>query len=323
MKGNIHLLRGGSIPFVVVALLLAVLPLIGVPQAWLLYLFLFFIYLAMANMWNLLAGYCGLISLCQHAFVGLAGYVLAVGAWVGLPLYLGIIGGGIVATAFALVISVPVFRMRGIYFAVGTLIVPEALRIVLFLWRPVGGMLQGKGAGYMVKGATGIAMMEVYWFAFVVGVGSVFLMRGILGSKIGLGLAAIRDNDGTAASSGINVFRLKLTSFLISASVTGLAGAIFFMFQGYIEPTIAFDIKWTMICMLSTVIGGISIREGPVLGAAIVVFLHFLLARYGGISLLIQGFILVLIMLVAPQGIMGALGKTRPFRSLLQIRTSP
>lgn len=314
MEVKVHLMKTDLIPLLMLTVILAALPLLRVPQAWLLYLFVFFIYLAIANMWNLLAGYCGLISLCQHAFTGLAGYVLAIWAWVGLPLYPGIILGGIVASAFALLISIPVFRMRGIYFAVGTLIVPEALRIVFLLWRPVGGMLQGKGAGYTIKGATGIDLMEVFWPAFVIGVGSIFLMRFILNSKLGLGLATIRDNEDTAESSGINVFKLKLYSFLISAFVTGIAGATFFMYQGYIEPIIAFEIKWTMIAMLATVIGGMSMREGPLFGTVIVVFLHFLLARFGGISLLIQGIILVLIMLLAPQGIMGSMRKTRLYR---------
>lgn len=314
MEVKVHLMKTDLIPLLMLTVILAALPLLRVPQAWLLYLFVFFIYLAIANMWNLLAGYCGLISLCQHAFTGLAGYVLAIWAWVGLPLYPGIILGGIVASAFALLISIPVFRMRGIYFAVGTLIVPEALRIVFLLWRPVGGMLQGKGAGYTIKGATGIPLMEVFWPAFVIGVGSIFLMRFILNSKLGLGLATIRDNEDTAESSGINVFKLKLYSFLISAFVTGIAGATFFMYQGYIEPIIAFEIKWTMIAMLATVIGGMSMREGPLFGTVIVVFLHFLLARFGGISLLIQGIILVLIMLLAPQGIMGSMRKTRLYR---------
>jgi branched-chain amino acid transport system permease protein len=305
----LQFIKGGLTWLVIATVILAILPVVGVPQEWMLYLFLFFIFLALANMWNLLAGYCGLISLAQPAFIGIAGYVLAIVAWVGYPIWLGVIGGGIVASAFALLISIPAFRMRGIYFAIGTLIVPSAVQIVFFLWRPVGNELYGKGAGYIIKGASNMPQSEIYWIALIVGLGSLFLMRFILGSKFGLGLSAIRDNENTAASSGINVFRLKLYSFLISAFVTGLAGAAFYISQGFIEPKSAFDIQWTMRLMLSTVIGGIAILEGPILGAIIVVILHFLLARYAGLSLLIQGVILIGIMLLAPQGIMGALRK--------------
>jgi branched-chain amino acid transport system permease protein len=141
----------------------------------------------------------------------------------------------------------------------------------------------------------------------------------ILRSKLGMGLAAIRDNDSTAESSGINVFNLKLYSFVIAAFVTGLAGAVFYIYQGFIEPTSAFSIRWLVTIMLATVIGGEGTEEGPVVGTIIVVFLYFLLARYAYISLIIQGVILVVIMLLAPQGIMGSLRKTRTYRRLLQL----
>ena len=298
---------------------LAVLPAIGVPETWILYLFLFFAYLAMANMWNLLAGYCGLISLCQPAFLGLAGYTLVIFTWSGLPFYLGIIVGGLIAAAFAVVISAPVFRLKGIYFAIGTLIVPEILKIVFYLWKPVGGELHGGGAGYMLKGVSGITLAENYWFALVVGLASIFTVRSILGSKIGLGLAAIRDNDSTAGSSGVNVFSLKLYAFVISAFITGLAGAVFFIYQGYIEPVSTFNVRWTITLMIATVVGGMGTKDGPVIGTIIVVVLHFMLSRYEGISMLIQGIILVAFMLLAPRGIVGSLRETRPFLALRRL----
>ena len=321
MRITIHQFRRGlALPVVLIAVL-AIFPLIGVPRSWLLYLFLFFTYLAMANMWNLLAGYSGLMCLCPAAFIGLAGYTLVIVTWAGLPFYLGIIGGAIVAAAFAMLISIPVFRLRGIYFAIGTLVVPEALRIAFFLWRPVGGELHGGGAGYMIKGITGVSMTEIYWLALAIGIISIFLMRIILRSWLGLGLAAIRDNDRTAASSGVDVFNLKLYSFIIAAFVIGMAGAIFYIYQGYIEPASAFNVRWLITLLLATVIGGISTEEGPIVGTIIVVLLHFLLARYAGISLLIQGVILVGIMLLVPQGIMGFIRKTRTYHSLLQLVT--
>jgi branched-chain amino acid transport system permease protein len=319
MKVNTSQLRVKLIPLVVVIVVLAVLPVTGVPKQWLLYLLLFSIYMAMANMWNLLAGYAGLLCLCPAAFIGLAGYTLAIATWVGLPLYLGIIAGAIIAAIFALLISIPVFRLRGIYFAIGTLVVPEALRYVFFMWRPVGGKLAGGGAGYLIKGAAGIEMAWVYWSALVIGIVSILLIRLVLRSKLGLGLAAIRDNDVTAASSGVSVFRLKLYAFIIAAFVIGLAGAIFYTYQGHIEPTSAFNIRWLMTLLLATVIGGEGIEEGPIIGTVVVVILHFLLAKYAGISLLIQGVILVVIMILAPQGIMGFLRKTRIYRSLFQL----
>ena len=140
----------------------------------------------------------------------------------------------------------------------------------------------------------------------------------ILRSKLGLGLAAIRDNERTAASCGVNVFRLKLYTFIISAVITGLAGAIFYLNQGYIEPSATFNVRWTMTLLLATVIGGMRTEEGPILGTIVVVVLYFLLARYAGYSFLIQGAILVGIMLLSPQGIVGVLRHNRFYRSLMR-----
>lgn len=308
------------IAFGLATALLVLLPVLGLEQTWLLYLFNFFVFLAIANMWNLLAGYSGLLALCPAAFIGLAGYTMTLLTWVNVPFYVGILAGGVVAALFAMLISVAVFRMSGVYFAIGTLVVPEILRLVFLRWRPVGGDLVGGGAGYMAKGVSDLSIADTYWQALVIGIASMVLMAIILRSKFGLGLAAIRDNTTSAASSGIHVFRLKLYSFIIAAFVIGIAGAIFYVNQGYIEPNSAFNISWLMIALLATVIGGIGTEWGPFVGTIIVVILRFQLARFAGISLLIQGLILLVIMLVAPQGIVGLVRKlrkpSRPARSV-------
>jgi len=314
-------LKVNWIVMAVIVIVMILLPLIGLPEQWIIYLRLFFIYLAIANMWNLLCGYSGLISLCQPAFIGLAGYTMIILSWLGINIFAGIVAGVIVAAVFAFLISIPVFRLRGIYFAIGTLVVPEALKYVFLILRPVGGTIQGGGAGYVLKGATGFTTVDVYWLALVIGMASIFLVRFILHSKVGLGLAAIRDSDTTAASAGVNVFQIKLFSFVIAAIITALAGAVFYISQASIEPTSAFNINWTMIAILAAVIGGLRTLTGPIVGTLIVVFLHFTLARYAGYSLIIQGVILVGVMLLAPYGIMGAIYRSRAYRYLAQ-RTS-
>ena len=265
----------------------------------------FFVFLAMANMWNLLAGFSGLLALCPAAFIGLSAYTMTILTWLGIPYYVGIVVGGAAAALFAMMISASVFRMRGVYFAIGTLVVPAILRLVFLRWKPVGGDFEGGGAGYMIKGVRAIPPEVTYWLALAIGIASVILIAVILRSKFGMGLSAIRDNDTSAASSGVDIFKMKLSSFIIAASVMGVAGAVFYMNQGYIEPNNAFDINWLMIVLLATVIGGKGLEWGPLVGTAIVVALRFQLARYSGVSLLIQGLILLVIMLVAPQGIMG------------------
>lgn len=316
-------------PAVVYALLIAVmaalaaLPLANIEIYWILILFLFFVYLAMTNMWNLVAGYSGLISLGQPAFIGLAGYSLGVVTLYGLSPFLGIVAGGLLAAAFAVVVSVPTFRMKGIYFAIGTWIVAEALRIFFNAWRPAeAAAATWGGAGISIKAAAGISIVQIYYLALTVGFGSIFLMRIILKSKLGLELMAIRDNEATASSSGVDVFRCKLYSFVIGAFVTGIAAGVFYLFQGHIEPISGFGVNWTIILVTAVIIGGIGTIEGPIAGTAIAVLLQQLLARYVGVSLIIQGIILVAIISLTPRGIVGTIQRSRASRSplLLAIR---
>jgi branched-chain amino acid transport system permease protein len=311
-------LTAGNTLIVVVIVVLALLPIIGAPKEWVLYIFTFLIYLAMANMWNLLAGYSGLLSLCQPAFIGLAGYSVALVTWVGIPWWVGLIGGAAIGAAFALLISYPVFRLSGIYFAIGTLVVPEALRILFYLWKPVGGPLQGRGAGYMIKDIGNVTMSEMYWMALVVAIVSAIVLRIILRSKLGLGLAAIRDNQRTASSSGVSIFWIKVYPFMISAAITALAGGVFYLYQGYIEPSNSFNIKWTLIMLLATVIGGMRSEGGPIIGAIIMVILNFALAKFSSYSMLIQGVLLVIMMLLSPQGIVGLVRDTKAYKVMVQ-----
>jgi branched-chain amino acid transport system permease protein len=302
-----------------VLVLLALFPVIGVPLNWLNYLFSFLIYLALASMWNLLAGYTGLICLCPHAFVGLAGYTMAIGTWVGMPFQVGLIAGAAVAGLFALVISFPVFRMKGIYFAIGTLVLPEALKQWFNYWRPVGTEYQGGGAGYSVIGLGGITLEEKYWLALAIAAASIFVVHTILRARLGLGLTAIRDNENTAASSGVNIFRLKLVSFLIAALIMGIAGAAYFIHNPRIQPNGGFSISWLLLPLMATVIGGEGREEGPIIGAAVVTFLRFLLADYGAWSLFIQGIILVVVVVTMPQGIGGLLRQVGAYRFPLRL----
>jgi len=298
---------------------LALFPLIGVPLSWLNYLFSFFIYLALANMWNLLAGYTGLICLCPHAFVGLAGYTLAIGTQVGMPFQVGLIAGAAVAALFALVISFPVFRMKGIYFAIGTLVLPEVLKQWFSYWSPVGTVYQGGGAGYSIIGLAGFSLENKYLLALAIAAAAVFAVYIILRSKVGLGLTAIRDNENTAASSGVNIFRLKLISFLIAAFIMGIAGAAYFIHNPKIQPAGGFSISWLLLPLMATVIGGEGTEEGPIIGAAVVTFLRFLLADYGAWSLFIQGVILIGVVVALPQGIAGLLRQVGAYRFLQKL----
>src|SRR5512135_923156 len=175
---------------VIVALALASLPL-WAPRYWVLVALLFSLNLALSQMWNLLAGYSGLISLGQQAFIGLGGYSLAVfSLYYGLPIWLSIIIGGMISVLFALLISAPIFRMRSVYFAIGTWTVAETLRILFSNWKYVG-----YGMGLFVKPAYALSFNTIYFTGLFVGVGSVAMVYFILRSKLGLGLMAMRDDE--------------------------------------------------------------------------------------------------------------------------------
>ena len=300
-----------SVPLVVAIVVLAVLPQVGMPRAWITYLFQFFIILTVANIWSLHAGRSGMITLCLAGFIGLGGYTMTIGSHFGIPIPLGIVLGAIVAAVFAFLVFFPVYRLRGVYFAIATLVLPQVLQYVFLIWDPVGNPLTGGGAGYTVIGGMLFSRIDVYWMALAVAALSMVVILVVSNSKLGLGLAAIRDNDNAAASSGVDVFRLKLYSFVLGAFVVGLAGGVLYLRIQYIQPITAFSIGWQMTAILAAVIGGLRIRGGPIVGAIILTFLHFWLAGFPGYSMLIQGVILIVIMLLVPEGIVGVIARLR------------
>jgi branched-chain amino acid transport system permease protein len=288
-------------------IILVALALLSLPywasRYWVLVILLFALNLAMSEMWNLLAGYSGLISLGQQAFIGLGGYALAVfSIYYGLPIWLSITLGGIICALFALLISKSIFRMRGVYFAIGTWTVAEVLRILFSNWKYVG-----YGMGLFIKPAYKLSFNTIYFTAISVGIGSVALVYFLLRSKLGLGLMAIRDEETASETLGVDIFRCKLTCFVISAGVTGAVAGVLYLHNIFIQPFSAFGIDWTVRLVFITIIGGIGTIEGPIIGSLLYVFLHQWLSEYPSVSLLILGLIAIGVILLAPKGIMGTL----------------
>ncbi len=278
---------------------------------------LFGLYLTMAQMWNLLAGYSGLISLGQQIFIGLGGYTLAVlTLYFHWPAWLGILAGGLSSVLFALVICVPIFRMSGIYFSIGTWIVAEALLIWFSNW----GYTK-KGMGLFIKAAYGYSINQIYYAAVVLGMASVALVYVLLKSRLGLALMAMRDDEDAAEGVGIDRFRTKLICFLIAAFVTGVAAGLLYLNQVFIQPFKAFGIEWTVRLCFIAIIGGIGTIEGPIIGALIFVLLQQYFAEYTGISLILLGSVSILTMLAMPKGIMGTIQEKLGFELLSPRRT--
>jgi len=283
-------------------------------------IFVFYM-LALAQYWNLLAGYAGLISVGQQAFVGLGGYMLfALTVMAGLDPLLAIVLAGAIAGLLALPTAFVVFRLRGAYFAIGTWVVAEVYRLVLAQWKQLGG---GTGTSLgpeitntvfgidWVKAAFDVRTsaardMILYWTALALAAGTILAVYLILRSRHGLGLAAIRDSEPAAASAGVDNFRTKLWVYVATAAGTGMVGALIYLQKARISPDSAFAVlDWTAYVILIVVIGGIGTIEGPIIGVLVFYFLQSYLAGYGTWYLILLGALAILIMLFAPRGIWG------------------
>ena len=276
---------------------------------------LVFLYMAMGQMWNLLAGYAGLVSLGQQMFIGLGGYAVAVACFsYDLPLAVGLIAAPIICMIYALIISLPIFKMSGVFFTIGSWIVAEALMLFFTNW----GFVR-YGYGFAIAAGRGLSLSVRYVMALVLGVVSILAVFLTLRTRFGLGIMAMRDNEGVSRVRGVKTYRTKLVCFLISACVTGLAGALMHLFDGYIQPYAAFSIDWTVYMVFMVIIGGIGTIEGPILGALIYVLLRQYLYQFPGVSLLIFGAIALVIILIAPKGVMGLVQDKTGFE-LLSVR---
>jgi branched-chain amino acid transport system permease protein len=265
----------------------------------------FICYLMLAQMWNLLAGYGGLISIGQQAFFGIGGYALFVLAnhW-GVNPFLSILLAGFIAAAFAVPTSLVVFRLHGGYFAVGTWVVAEVYRLLAANTEQLGG---GSGQSLRAMLAYSKATREslTYWIALAIAVGGVGLIYWLLRSRFGLALTAIRDSEAASESQGIDVKRYKRLVYLLAAFGCGLIGALYYINTLRIAPDSAFDIRWTAAIIFIVVIGGIGTIEGPIIGTLIYFLLQELLSDYGSWYLIGMGLIAVVVMVKWPRGLWG------------------
>lgn len=270
-------------------------------------------YLSLAQMWNLLAGYAGLVSIGQQAFVGLGGYVLFVLAiYLNVPPIAAVFLSGIIVALIAVPTALTVFRLRGAYFAIGTWVVAEVFRLGFSQISALGG-----GSGQSLPAAVvreiGSGRTEremiIYFTALAIAVLSVGIVYWLLRSRQGLALTSIRDSEPASGSLGVNMFRTKLSVYVVAAGVTGVVGALIFLQKLRISPEAAFSVQdWTATVIFIVVIGGIGTIEGPIIGTLIYFFIRGLLADYGSVYLIVLGVVAVLVMLKAPQGIWGLIG---------------
>jgi branched-chain amino acid transport system permease protein len=267
----------------------------------------FFVLLAMAQMWNLLAGYGGMVSIGQQAFVGIGAYGLFIFTdLVGLPVLpaLACVAGATVA--IAALTSLFAFRLRGGYFAVGTWVIAEVFRIVVSNVRQLG-----VGTGVTIQSLVHMPAADrlelTYWLALGVGFGSIVLVTLVMRSRLGLGLAAIRDSEVAASGLGVNVQLTKRIVYVIASVGCAIAGSVLYLYLLRIQPVAAFSVDWTVKMIFIVVIGGLGRIEGPIVGAIIFMAMRETLADYGSAYLIALGLLMIVMVVLSPRGLWGLL----------------
>ena len=269
-----------------------------------------FVLIALASMWNLLAGFGGLVSVGQQAFVGIGAYSLIALADLGVQPYLAVPLAAFTCALFAVPTSWLAFRLRGDYFAVGTWVIAEVYRLLVVRVDSLGG-----GSG---KGLTGLSGIDqtlrgalTYWVALALALGTIAGCYMLLRGRLGLSLMAVRDEETAAGSAGIDVRRAKLLVYLVSAAGCGAAGAVITVSSLSVNPDSIFSVQWSAYMIFIVVIGGIGFVEGPLLGAIIFFGLQELLADYGSWYLVVLGAIGMAVALWLPDGLWGLIrGRT-------------
>ena len=293
-------LKKSAVLYIVLFLVLLLAGITGFPGNNILrYGFRIFLYITIGEMWNLLSGYAGMTSLGQQAFIGLSGYSLALATTkYGMPFPIGFVLGLIISLAFAFILSFLLLRIEGMYFAITTWVVAEALGTLFMSMTYVN-----RGAGMTITATPYPKIGALYVMALILCALSLVTVMVLLKSKLGLAVMAMKDDTQAAEAAGVNVKRCRRIVYLISAGFTALAGSLFFLNKGTIYPESGFDIGWTISMVFIVIIGGSGTVAGPIAGSVIYVLLSEFLAHYPGWSNIILGALAILMILFCPQGI--------------------
>ena len=278
-------------------------------RGWLSLLIEVFYFIALAQMWNLLAGYAGVISLGQQAFLGLGGYALffLASIWGWHPL-LALLAAGVVGALIAIPGALLILRMHGAYLAIGTWVLAEVFKLAFAEITELGAG-SGISLPVQVAGALHVALHGRDGFLSLVSLAlavlSVALSYRLLCTRYGLALTSIRDNEKAARASGVDSVRLKLLVFVAAAFGTALTGALIYLTKLRISPNAAFDPNWTSYLIFIVVIGGIGTIEGPIVGTIVFFLLRQYLSDFGSWYLITLGGLAVIVMLKMPSGLWG------------------
>ena len=265
-----------------------------------------FMWAALAGSWNLMAGYAGAVDLGPVVYYGIGAFVTA--AFMikaGLPFVVSAGLAGLVAVAIAFAIGTPTLRLRGAYFAIGTLALGEILRTTVNNVLPEISTLPTATIG-------GYKLAHRYYLALGLAAVSVLAVAALGASRLGLGMRAIREDEEAAEATGVNALSLKLWALALSTGLAALAGGVFAYYHISYYPAHPFSPHWTFDALLITYIGGVGTLHGPVLGAIVYVLLkEYLAERWVDFHLLIFGVLFIAIVLLLPGGLVQAASRIR------------
>ncbi len=324
-----------------------------------------FVFAVFGHAWNLLAGYCGLLSFGNQVYVGIAGFTMAilvyyggVHVWAAMPV------AGLACAAFAYLLAIPVrsslvgpavlkpvaaaaavwigyeilvfhdpwwdvfgdpyvrrvtillliflgamplLALEGAYFAVATWLIAAAVGTVFNEWKLVGA-----GGGMRIPSS--VSLEEMYYVGLILLVAATWIIRSLLRSRIGLALTAVRDDSEAAATVGVDVAKVKLLAFVLSGALTGLAASLYFVEAVSLTPPSAFTVFWSAYFVFVAVAGGMGSLSGPIVGALIFVVIDRLISGWLEQPLLVLGLASVIVILVLPRGVVGAVDVLRRSR---------
>lgn len=286
-------------------IILGILPLVIKRTDILDILLLVFLYISLTQSWNLLGGYTGQISLGHSAFFGIGALCTRILWQTGTPFYLAFPAGGLAAVMLSIIIGFPALRLKGIYFSIGTLGLATIMRVTVGNVFPTVSFMSARQLAHY-------SVTPRYYLAMALAILVCLTVYLLMNSKLGLGMLTVREEESTAASSGINVFKHKVVALLFSSLFAGLAGGIYAYYYASYYYYVPFELDWAFNPVLVSFIGGVGTIIGPIIGSVIFVVLqHIFSLTLGEVAVLIFGALFVITVLLLPGGLYEVGGKIR------------
>lgn len=288
-------------------LVLAVLPLAVTPGGTAAYLLRLavvgFLYVAAATAWDLMGGLAGQVSFGHAAFFGIGAYTTAILVRAGVPMAVTLMPGALLAAGYGVLWGWPCLRLRGPFFAIATIGVSEATRLIALSWESVTG-----GATGLTLPIGGASPLAAYHWALGLAAATLVVSARVRRSRLGLGLSCVREDIDAAESIGIRAGWLQLQALMVSAALVATAGSLYARHLLYVEPGDVFAFNRSIALILMAIIGGVNTVWGPALGAMLFLVLEQVLATtFPQLHLGMYGLLLIAVILFQPRGIMALL----------------